>query len=133
LNENCTSQCENTSGGADVPDPLPAGVEKSLWTELNITLLGERKRIIQIETHFTAIPHLFKSYACPNMSVHAVDSCNNTRENASTIVEDDVIILDRDSPYFTSQKSNSLKNFRYTIQGDVCTGNVYVCKFCGSF
>jgi len=122
LNLNCTPQCLTVSESQS--GPLPLGVESSVWTELNVTLLGERKRIIQIETHFTSSPHLVRSFACPNTST--LETCDNTRLSTPLNDSFDGIPLKMNVPYSFSQPSSTYQKYVYFIEGDVCTTNVKV-------
>jgi len=119
----CTSQCVNSSTSQS-KSPLPLGIERSEWTELNVTLLGQKKRIIQIETHFSSAPYLLKSYACPN--VFDVTPCLNVRVNSSVNVSSGVTSLEKDIPYSNSQTTSTYQSFFYHIKGDVCSTSVKV-------
>ncbi len=122
FNEKCTQSClflpENSN------DPLPLGVEYSVWTELNVTLLGVEKRIIQIETRFDSSPHLLRSYACPYVST--LDSCNNFQASNQMGAITGSILLETNASFPSSQTSNSFQKYQYFIQGDVCATNVKV-------
>lgn len=122
LNVNCTSQCSVSS--ERVSGPLPLGVEKSEWTEMDVVLLGVRKRIIQIETHFSSSPHFMRSYACPNTSVFEI--CNTTRINIPVNEYFGVKQLEMDVLFSASQKPNTYQKYVYFVQGDVCATNVKV-------
>jgi hypothetical protein len=121
LNLNCTPQCLSSGGRKG---PLPLGVEASVWTELNVTLLGTKKRIIQIETRFISSPHFLRSYACPNTS--SLVGCNNTRVLTPLNDTFGVIPLETNVTFSSSQAPNTYKKFVYLIQGGVCTTNVKV-------
>ncbi len=94
---------------------LPGGVESSVWTELNVTLLGEKMRIIQIETRFESIPHMLSSFVCANSTklgnvtngLHA--SIGN---NSHGYTE-----LKQGMPLTASQSINTNQYFYYLIQG----------------
>jgi len=125
LNLNCNDQCSAETN--ETTHSLPFGVEKSVWTELNVTLLGEKKRVIQIETHFSSSPHFVKSYACPNTS--SLNPCNSSRVNIVVNDNFDVIPLTENVPYLNSQKPNTYQKYSYVIQRDVCTASVKVILF----
>jgi hypothetical protein len=118
----CTPQCSTSS----TPSlPLPSGVSKSVWAELNGPLLGVNKRIVQIATHFKSSPMIFKSYACPH-SV-ALDNCVSIQFNSSsTNSSKDEIVLGKDVPYFDTLPPNTRKKYLFYIDGDSCKSNVKV-------
>ena len=104
--------------------PLPDGVVKSEWTELNVDLLGSAKRIIQIETHFSEPPYIIQSFACPNTT--ALQSCDRTQFNVTTSDPMDGIVLETNVTYFFSQVANTYQSFQYSIKGDACATSVKV-------
>jgi hypothetical protein len=128
LNADCSQQCPSPSSFVDetpplpLPLPLPLGVEKSVWTELNVTLLGKKKRIIQIETQFSTTPNVVKSFGCPNTS--ALVTCNPQRPSAN--VTSPGILLETNVSITRSQSSNTYLTFVYVIQGDACSSSVKV-------
>lgn len=132
LNVNCTPQCVSLSKGQErriSSISLPEGIEKSVWTELNVTLLGEEKRIIQIETHFASAPHLMTSYACPNTS--AFGYCDNSaREIVHLNDVPGIIPLEMNMTYSASQAPNTYQKYYYRVIGDVCHTNIQVCVVC---
>ena len=121
MNTNCSECVDESKGGNGF---VPFGVEESVWTEMNVVLLGEKKRIIQIETHFSSSPHLLKSYACANTS--ELDLCNNTRVSGHLNETFGDIRLEMNVPFENSQNPNTFQKYTYIIQGDVCTTNVKV-------
>ncbi len=123
LNANCVPDC--LVEARDFAEPLPHGVKSSVWTELNVTLLGIKKRIIQIETHFSAVPHMMNSFACPNIS--ALDSCNDDpRMVYQSFDEIGGIELEMNTPFLGSQSPDTYQTFLYRIKGNICTTNVKV-------
>jgi hypothetical protein len=107
--------------------PLPDGVEKSAWVEMNVDLLGTNKRVIQIETVFSSSPHILTSHACPKIS--SLDSCNSSSVSRSSFASDNIsgtIHLEAAVPVFNSQNPNTNHRFDYVIQGDICATSVKV-------
>ena len=98
---------------------LPFGVEKSEWTLLDVTLLGSRKRIIQIETQFTETPHLIQSYACPATSPNSPSdvSSQNWKDVTPSFRMDQAIPLLLNETVTFSQFANTNLTFSYAIQG----------------
>jgi hypothetical protein len=129
LNTNCTPQCSPLTKGltSDISSiSLPEGIEKSVWTELNVTLLGEKKRIIQIETHFTSPPHLMRSYACPSTS--SSEDCDNSARGTVRLENiSGAIPLEINMAYSASQAPNTYQKYYYRVIGDVCHTNIQVC------
>jgi hypothetical protein len=127
LNEECVPQCLNISANITLPASLPLGVDKSVWTELNVTLLGESKRIIQIETHFSSPPHILKSYACPNLT-DSLYLCDIPRVNVTVNNSVEMIPLEKDVSVNNFQDTNTYSYYVYYPQADVCSANVKVMK-----
>jgi hypothetical protein len=122
IHTDCASQCTaDTSGPAEDYLP-PLGIEASLWTELNVELLGEKKRIIQIQTHFASSPHILSSHACPNTTDFG--PCDPL--NSTVNVTFGSIPLEKNIPYSNSQNPNTYEKFLYAIQGDPCSTTVKV-------
>jgi hypothetical protein len=121
VNSDCTEQCAPIE---PIRDDLPLGIEESVWTELNVSVLGEKKRIIQIETRFQSTPHYLKSYACP--SDIGLTPCDDTRIILNATETSEVIRLENGVPFRSSQNSNTNQTFAYLIQGGVCNTSVKV-------
>jgi hypothetical protein len=119
------TDCPKCDGFMENVTTIPFGVEKSVWTELiGVSVLGVKKRIIQIETHFQSPPFLLNSYACP--STFALEFCNTTREISVRSYSDDVIVLPPNASYVNSQTLQTTLQYVYTIQGDPCRATVLV-------
>ena len=119
----CQSSCQINQTAHD--RALPDGVEKSVWTELAVPFMGVNKRIIQIETHFSALPHLLWSFACP--ITPKTSECNLTRSVTPSQTVSDTIPLRMGIPYFNTQNANTQMAYSYMIQAaDVCTTSVKV-------
>lgn len=108
---NQSSACSSASNSQS--DSFPIGVEKAEWTELNVTLFGEKKRIIQIETHLTQFPHIFRSFTCPTIS--SEDSCSKM-ENFPHVDTTGMIPLT--SNMTISQTANTNMTFVYYLNGN---------------
>ena len=98
---------------------LPFGVEKSEWTLLDVTLLGSRKRIIQIETRFIETPHLIQSYACPETS--PISPPDVSRQNWKGVTpsfrKDGAIPLTLNETVTFSQFANTNLTFSCAVEG----------------
>jgi hypothetical protein len=126
VNANCYTDC------ASAPDlenyTLPAGVESSVWTELNVSFLGSHKRIIQVETHFSSTPHLLSSHGCP--LTPAVSSCDPSFEWGDFTFNSTMgfIELAEGVPYSHSQIANTQQVFVYYLRGEVCETAIKVSR-----
>ena len=123
-NSNCSSQCFDSISVDNVTRSLPLGIESSTWSELNVFLYGKKKQIIQIETHFTSVPHLLTSHACPNTS--ALILCDSSSISSKQNQTLDGIQLIENVPYVSSQSANVYRRFVYFIKGNVCTTSIKV-------
>jgi hypothetical protein len=123
MNQNCPDECPQISIGTI--EPLPLGIEKSLWTELNVSILGTFKRVIQIETHFTLTPHFVKSHACPDVS--ALNYCDPLQidfDSGNKTVHGQK--LEMNVPFSQAQSPNTYTAFYYEVIGDACTTSIEV-------
>ena len=120
----CSSECVSSTNERRSEGNVPVGVEMCVWTELNVTLLGVKKRIIQIETEFTNCPYISKSFACPNTS--SLNSCNNTQMIIDPNTSDGSIVLEMNETFTNSQNPNTFQKYIYKINGEMCSTNVKV-------
>ena len=104
---------------------LPLGVESSVWTEMNVSLLGVPKRIIQIETRFTSVPHYLSSFSCPLtsslLSCVPSDPIGVGDGNWS-----DWINVEEGIAIYGSLSANSHRKYVYRVRGDDCETGVKV-------
>ena len=119
LTGDCSSNDQNSNESVNFT--LPLGVTESVWTELNVTLLGDTKRIIQIETHFENAPHFFTSFACPNITELEACDISIKRDTSEHIDIVDVTRLQTGVPFFAEQNANTYRNYSYFVQGSMCT------------
>ena len=109
---------------------LPHGVEESVWTALEVDLLGTTKKIVQIQTKFVTPPYFVRSSVCPRSL--ATDLCPTSTADFDTSDDpiDGSIPLRVNETLLHSQSPNEYTMFSYVIAGDPCTTSVKVCELC---
>ena len=117
MNEECPSDCPR-SGGTLLN--LPLGVEESVWTYMDLTLLGSLKRIIQIETKFAQPPHVFKFYGCSPLT----EACTNVTRSANEDLPYQEIV--KGTPVTNQQNANTVTTYAYTVMGVACNNSILV-------
>jgi hypothetical protein len=124
VDTDCFPQCQNVL--LNISDTsLPSGVESSVWSYLDIKLLGVRKRIIQVETHLSSVPHISKSHGCPRTSL--TDSCvASSWKSSDTNPLIGYTKVDANITYLQRQIANTLEYFVYTVVGEPCTTSIQV-------
>jgi hypothetical protein len=118
------TECESTCPPTHANDALPLGILKSEWTELNISILGTPKRIIQIATSFASRPFILKSYSCPNAT--SLNPCNQTADDNSADILASMTQIFKNLAITSTQSPNTYRNFYYTIDGDICSTSILV-------
>jgi len=91
---------------------------------MEVFLLGSKKRIIQIETHFSSSPHILESNACPNVT--SLSECNSSNYDLPDNVSSKYQQLTTNVTITKSQFGNTFEHFYYNVEGDPCSTSVKV-------